>query len=413
MNDKKKILLCVTGGVAIYKSLELIRLLKQNNIEVQVALSHTAQKLIAPFLFETISQQKVLTSLLDQLHPDKIQHIEIAQSVDLIVVAPATANIIGKVANGIADELISTTLLAANAPVIFAPAMNDKMWENTFLQNNIAKLKKAGAIILEPQKDFLACGSYGFGKMQNPEFIANFIQQYIEDNKSQSAKKPLKNKKALITLGATREYLDPFRFISNGSSGKMGLAVAEALAEQGATIALIYGDVKEPIPSSWQAIKASTTDSMRQKLKEQAAEYDIIVMCAAISDYKPDNYKKNKIKQREIKITMQKTTDIIAELGKQKKCNQVLVGFSAETENIEENAKKKLNQKNLDLIYTNLITKDSGFGSEYSTYQILSSEKVGKIKHKPKKAGAKELIQWIQLKIKEKEIKLQSSKIKN
>ena len=287
----KKILICVTGGIAAYKTLELIRILAEKNFTIQVAMSKAAQKFISPLSFETLSQNKVARSLFEFSNNAEIEHIHLAQSFDIVVVAPATANIIAKFACGIADDLISTILLASNLPLIFVPAMNCEMWQKKILQKNIQEIQKQGAVVLEPQEGSLACGSYGLGKMQEPKFIADFIYNYF------SSKKNFAGKKILISLGATREYLDPFRFISNASSGKMGLELANLFLEQGAEVFLVCGDIRISIPSIFDYQKVLTTEEMKEKMLSLAPNYDCIVMCAAVSDYQSQNLGKEKIKQ--------------------------------------------------------------------------------------------------------------------
>ena len=331
----KKILICVTGGIAAYKTLELIRILAEKNFTIQVAMSKAAQNFISPLSFETLSQNKVGCSLFEFSNNAEIEHIQLAQSFAIIVVAPATANIIAKFACGIADDLISTILLASNVPLIFAPAMNCEMWQKKVVQENIQKIQKQGAVVLEPQEGSLACGSYGLGKMQEAKVIADFIYNYFSSSKNFACKKTFASKKILISLGATREYLDPFRFISNASSGKMGLELANLFLEQGAEVFLVCGDIRIPIPSVFDYQKVLTTEEMKEKMLSLAPNYDCIIMCAAVSDYRSQNLGKEKTKQDSWQVSLKKTTDILAELGKNKKKGQLLVGFAAETSYLE------------------------------------------------------------------------------
>ena len=387
----KKILICVTGGIAAYKTLELIRILAEKNFTIQVAMSKAAQKFISPLSFETLSQNKVARSLFEFSNNAEIEHIHLAQSFDIVVVAPATANIIAKFACGIADDLISTILLASNLPLIFVPAMNCEMWQKKILQKNIQEIQKQGAVVLEPQEGSLACGSYGLGKMQEPKFIADFIYNYF------SSKKNFAGKKILISLGATREYLDPFRFISNASSGKMGLELANLFLEQGAEVFLVCGDIRISIPSIFDYQKVLTTEEMKEKMLSLAPNYDCIVMCAAVSDYQSQNLGKEKIKQDNWQVTFKKTTDILAKLGENKKRGQLLVGFAAESHHLESYAKEKMKSKNLDLICANKIgTKDSGFESDNSEYQIFSRLETTELKKSSKKEASAILVQSIE-----------------
>ena len=393
----KKILICVTGGIAAYKTLELIRILAEKNFTLQVAMSKAAQEFISPLSFKTLSQNRVAVSLFEFSNHAEIEHIQLAQSFDMIVVAPATANIIAKFATGLADDLISTILLASNVPLLFAPAMNCEMWQKKVVQENIQKIQKQKAIVLEPQEGSLACGSYGLGKMQEPEFIADFIYNYFFSQKNFAGKKIFAGKNILISLGATREYLDPFRFISNASSGKMGLALANLFLQQGAKVILVCGDTRISIPSIFHCEQALTTEEMKEKILNLAPNYDCIIMCAAVSDYRSQNLAKEKTKQDSWQLSLKKTTDILAELGKNKKKGQLLVGFAAESNAIDIYAKEKLKEKNIDLIFANKIgSKDSGFESDNSEYQIFSRQENTELKKSTKKEAALELILWIE-----------------
>ena len=393
-NPPKKILLCICGSIAAYKSLELIRILQDKGIEVNVAMSEAAQKLITPLSFEIISKNEVILSTFQTSKTGKIEHIEFAQEVDLILVAPATANILSKFAYGLGDDLISTILLAASVPIIFAPAMNDKMWEKEIVQNNIKKAKNTGAIVLDTTKGLLACNSYGMGKMLSPESIAEFTYSSLfQINHATSS--VIRGKKVLITLGATREYLDPFRFITNASSGKMGLEIAKILKQQLAEVFLICGDLKLDIPSMFSTTFITSTEEMADQVLQKFLCYDIIIMCAAVTDYKTHQRAK-KIKQDKLQVTFTKTIDILYELGKKKSKNQILVGFAAETDNLEHYAVEKLQKKNLDLIFANKIGDlESGFGSTNTTYQIISKQSKGKLTTATKTKGASDLVSSI------------------
>jgi phosphopantothenoylcysteine decarboxylase/phosphopantothenate--cysteine ligase len=391
-NPLKKILLCICGSIAAYKSLELIRILQEQGIEVEVAMSEAAQKFVTPLSLETISKNKVILSSFQATKTGKIDHIESAQNVDLILIAPATANILSKFVCGIGDDLISTILLAADAPIIFSPAMNDKMWEKEIVQTNRKKAEKLGAIVLETEKGVLACGSYGMGKMKEPESIARFITSHWVKNSTNNYK-GFQGKKVLLTLGATREYLDPFRFITNDSSGKMGMEIAHILKNNQVEVFLICGVVKVDIPSTFGSVFVSGTKQMADEVISRAPDYDIVIMCAAISDYKVKAPKTQKIKTKEMNLSLHKTVDILYQLGKTKKEGQILVGFSAETENMESYATEKLKRKNLDIIFANKInTPTAGFGAENSTFQIISRENKGKIATRSKMEAASELI---------------------
>ena len=392
-NNPKKILLCVCGSIAAYKTPEIIRILQEQQIEVQVAMSEAAQKFITPLSLETISKRKVILSHFQANKEGKINHIEATQKIDMIVVAPATGNILSKFVCGFGDDLISTILLAANVPIVFAPAMNDKMWESKIIQKNIEKAKELGALILDTQIGLLACGSYGIGKMLTPEKIVEFIVNY---GRKKIFENNLSNKKVLISLGATKEYLDPFRFISNDSSGKMGLAIANAFLAYTKEIFLVCANTSVSIPSNFEKVFVTTTEQMAKKVIKKAKYFDIIVMCAAVSDYKLAKDQKSKIKDQSIQLTLDKTVDILFELGKKKRKGQVLVGFAAETKKIQTYAIEKIEKKNLDFIYANKIgSKKSGFGSDNSNFQIISKETINKTKIVSKENAAKELVSCI------------------
>ena len=384
----KRILLCVCGSIASYKSLELIRILKEQCYSVKVAVSQSALEFITLLSLETISQEKVIYSRFQNSESGKIDHIAAAQEIDMIVVAPATANILAKFVYGIGDDLISTILLATNVPIFFAPAMNVKMWENPIIQNNIEKAKKFGAVVLNTTKGLLACNSYGMGKMLEAKEIANIIFEYWEKNIIYPS---LQGKKVLISLGGTREYIDPFRFISNASSGKMGLALADIFKKQGIEIFLVCAHTEMSIPAVFQQKQVITTTEMANEMLQRASDYDIIIMCAAISDYKT-NIQHRKIKEEKVNLELEKTLDILKELGKNKKEGQILVGFAAETDSLEFYATEKLKKKNLDIIFGNKIEQKRGFGTNKITYQIITNKKISALLTEDKKRAANQLV---------------------
>ena len=388
MQKHKRVLLCICGSIASYKSLELIRILQEKGCSVKVAVSESALEFVRPLSLEVISQQKIISSSFQNSEEGKIDHIQAAQEVDLIVVAPATANIFAKFVHGMGDDLISTILLAASVPILFAPAMNDKMWENPLVQNNIQKAKNLGAIVLETVEGLLACNNYGMGKMLEAADIADVALDELVQKQNLYPK--LKGKKVLISLGATREYLDSFRFISNASSGKMGLILASIFKKQKAKIFLVCGHTQVSIPEFLPKICVSSTTEMANEMLKRAFDYDIVIMCAAVSDYKLTK-EENKIKKAKFSLELEKTIDILYELGKRKK-SQILVGFAAETRNLEAHARDKLKNKNLDLIFANEINESSGFGTDIISYQIISKKKKSKLKIETKIKAAEQLV---------------------
>ncbi len=355
----KKILLGITGGIASYKSAELIRLLIKNNAVVNVVMTESATKFVTPMTFQTLSMNPVLTDTFDTAHGVEIKHISLPQECDAFVIAPATANIIGKIAAGIGDDLLTSMVLACTKPILIVPSMNNFMWENKIVQGNIKKLKEHGFIIMEPSEGFLACGYEGKGRMPEPEEILDEIVRLVTP-------KDLANKKILITAGPTREPIDPVRFISNPSSGKMGYALAKEAKNRGAKVTLISGPSSLKPPNVNKFIPVETAKEMAERVFKEAGESDVVIMTAAVADYTPAKYSANKIKKKvgKLNIELIRTTDVLKKLGEHKD-KKILVGFAAETENIEANAMRKLKEKNLDLIVLNKIgEKGSGFASD-------------------------------------------------
>lgn len=344
---KGKILLCVTGGIAAYKAIDLASQLTKSGFEVKIALTKNAQRFVSALSFSAIINQGVHTNLFE--NSDPIPHIHLADWADLTIVAPATANIIAKAAQGIGDDLVSTILLSQPKPVLFVPAMNVHIYEHPATQNNLKILKERGNYILEPETGLLACGYEGKGKYPPNEEVIYAIRCYLKYPAN------LTGKKILVTAGATAEPIDPMRMITNKSSGKMGLSIARAFALRGAEVTLVYGIVTETIPYYMKnSIFAPTAKLMYDAVMKQAKNYDIIVQCAAVSDYKPIKASTQKIKKsKNFNLELIATPDILEQLGKNKPPKQKLIGFAAESEHILENAKEKLQKKNLDLICAN------------------------------------------------------------
>ena len=370
MSKEKCVVMGVTGGIAVYKALDIISALRKKNVDVRVIMTKHAMEFVNPITFQAISQNIVTTDMFEEPKAWEIQHISLAKRADVFLVAPATANIIGKVANGIADDMLSTTIMATKAKVIFAPAMNTNMYENPIVQENIKKLKNLGYEFIEPSSGRLACGDEGKGKLAPVQNIVDSTMSNLYD------KKDLVGKKVLVTAGPTRAEIDPVRFISNHSTGKMGYAIAEEARDRGADVTLISGPTNEEPPIGVNIIKVTTNSEMRDKVLSLYDNSDIVIKSAAVADYKPKEYSNQKIKKGEgsLVIELVRDNDILKELGDKKK-NQILVGFAAESQNVVENAKKKIEKKNLDYIVANDITsKDTGFASSDNKVIIITKE---------------------------------------
>jgi phosphopantothenoylcysteine decarboxylase/phosphopantothenate--cysteine ligase len=363
----KRIVLGVTGGIAAYKAAEFVRLLVKEEADVHVVMTENAQKFMAPLTFQTLSGNLVVTDPFALLEDSEIGHIALADLAELVVILPATANIIGKIANGIADDFLSTMVMATKAPVLFVPSMNVNMWENKALQKNIQTLTDIGYHLMEPGEGELACHWYGKGRL--PEL--NEVVEKIEDLFSP---KDLKGEKIVITAGPTQEPIDPVRFITNPSSGKMGYALATMARRRGAEVALITGPVSLPSPRrDIQWVPVRSAEEMREAVFSHLGGSSVVIKAAAVSDYRPKVTSEKKIKKgsSDYILALERTKDILEELGR-KKGNRILVGFAAETEDAVANAKKKLQEKNLDFIVVNDVTKPgAGFGSDTNQVKIL------------------------------------------
>ncbi|MBW6409794.1 bifunctional phosphopantothenoylcysteine decarboxylase/phosphopantothenate--cysteine ligase CoaBC [Clostridium weizhouense] len=366
---KKCVVLGVSGGIAVYKALEIVSLLRKKDIEVRVIMTKSATEFVTPLSFQSLSQNMVTCDMFSEPKAWEIQHISLAEKADIFLVAPATANIIGKVANGIADDMLSTTIMATKAKVIFAPAMNTNMYNNPIVQENIEKLKRLGYEFIEPASGRLACGDIGKGKLESPEIIVDKVM-------SEFVNKDLIGKKVLVTAGPTISPIDPVRFITNRSTGKMGYAIAKEARNRGAEVTLISGPTSLDVPKNINLVKISTNNEMKDEVNKYFGDSDIIIKSAAVADYKIEKYSTQKIKKLEgnLDLTFIRDSDILMELGN-KKTKQILVGFAAESQNLKENAQNKLLKKNLDYIVANDITSnDTGFASEDNKVVILSKE---------------------------------------
>lgn len=344
----------VAGGIACYKTVELVRLLVKENFVVQVIMTRGAMEFVTPLTFQTLSGRPVATETFDLTQESEIGHINLADSADVLVIAPATANVIGKIAAGIADDLLTTVLMATQAPALIAPAMNIHMYENPILQENLRKLRRVGYHLMEPAEGYLACGYEGKGRLPEPEKILEEIRRLLK-------KKDLVGERLLITAGPNREPLDPVRYISNRSSGKMGYALARAGLRRGAEVTLISGPTELEPPSGARLVRVTTAEEMRHAVLEEFPRCTSVIMAAAVTDYRPVDRATKKIKRGKgpIELRLEPNPDILKELGARKN-GKMLVGFAAETEELLANAEKKLTDKNLDMIVANNVTEAGG-----------------------------------------------------
>lgn len=365
----KCVVIGVTGGIAVYKALDVISALRKKDIEVHVIMTESASKFVNPLTFQSISQNMVVTDMFAEPKAWEIQHISLAQKADLMLIAPATANVIGKISNGIADDMLSTTVMATKAKVLIAPAMNTNMYQNPIVQNNISKLKDFGYKFIEPASGRLACGDIGIGKLADVNTIVERVIEELEDKEQD-----LLGKKVLVSAGPTIAPIDPVRYITNRSTGKMGYAIAKEARDRGAEVILVSGPTNLEPPKNVKIINIKTNEEMRKEILQNFKWADIVIKSAAVADYKPKEYSKEKIKKGEgdLNICLTRDNDILKFLG-EIKTHQVLVGFAAESDNVLENAERKLKNKNLDFIVANDITSsDTGFGSEDNKVVILS-----------------------------------------
>ncbi|HHY74575.1 MAG TPA: bifunctional phosphopantothenoylcysteine decarboxylase/phosphopantothenate--cysteine ligase CoaBC [Bacillus bacterium] len=365
----KKILLCVSGGIAVYKAAALTSKLVQAGAIVKVMMTPSARKFVQPLTFQALSRNDVYVDTFDEKDSDKIAHIDLADWADLVVVAPATANIIGKLANGIADCMISTTLLATTARVWIAPAMNVHMYDHPAVKRNIHILHSFGYEFIEPSEGYLVCGYVGKGRLEEPEKMVELVQNFFNEDSF-----GLKGKKILVTAGPTREIIDPVRYITNRSTGKMGYAVAEVAANLGADVTLISGRTSLAQPKNVTFIQIETAQEMYEEVMKYYPETELVIKTAAVADYRPSNVYEHKMKKQEgdLSIQLERTIDILKTLGEQKE-KQILVGFAAETENVEAYAEKKLKTKNLDMIVANNVKeKGAGFGVDTNIITIYT-----------------------------------------
>lgn len=371
--QNKKVLLAVTGGIAVYKACDLTSKLTQAGADVRVIMTESACEFVSPLTFQALSRNPVYTDTFDEKDPKKIAHIDLADWAEIVIIAPATANSLSKIANGLGDDMLTTTLLATRATIYVAPAMNVHMYQNQAVIENMQKLTRFGYNFIEPGAGYLACGYVGKGRLEEPKTIIDVITKHESD------KDLLNGKKVLITAGPTREEVDPVRFFSNRSTGKMGFALAEVAARLGAEVTLVSGPVNLKIKNEHiKQIKVITAEDMYQAVHEHFHDADIVIKAAAVADYRPKETHTEKMKKSDEALTfeMERTKDILKSLGEIKE-NQFLIGFAAETENHLANGKEKLIKKNLDAIIINNVSEEgAGFASDTNIVTYLDKDLV-------------------------------------
>lgn len=369
MLKNKTVLLGVTGSIAAYKIANLARMIKKLGGNVHVLMTKNAENFINPFTFETLTQNKCLIDTFDRNFQYSVEHVALAKQADVVMVAPASANVIGKIANGIADDMLTTTVMACPCKKIIAPAMNHNMFHNPIVQDNIKKLEGYGYEIVAPSHGMLANGDMGDGRMPDEEILLEYILREV------SHEKDLTEKKVLVTAGATREAIDPVRFITNHSTGKMGMAIARAAMLRGAEVTVVKGHTEVDAPMFTEVIETASAEDMYNAVVACSADMDIIIKAAAVADYTPEAVADEKIKKSggESSISLKRTKDILKSLGETKRDSQFLCGFSMETENVLENSKKKLESKNADMICANSLRRDgAGFGTDTNIITVIT-----------------------------------------
>lgn len=369
---KPCVVLGVTGGIAVYKACELLRLLQKRGIDVFVVMTQNACRFVAPLTFETLSGHPVAVDTFDRPQTWEVEHIALAKRADLFLIAPATANIMGKMACGIADDMLSTTVMATRAPVLVAPAMNTGMWENAAVQQNVKTLRARGVEIVAPVSGHLACGDSGAGKLEDVAVIAERACELL------FAKKDMEGLRVMVTAGPSREALDPVRYISNRSSGKMGYAIAQAAQKRGAEVTLLSGPVAIEAPQGVKLVPFTTTQEMLDRASELAQEQDLLIQAAAPADYRAKEIAPQKIKKQggePMTFTLVENPDVAATLGKAKRSGQVFVGFAAETNDVLAHARDKLARKNLDMIVANDVTRPgAGFDVDTNIVTLITKD---------------------------------------
>ena len=388
----KKILLCVSGGIAVYKAVALVSKLTQAGATVKVIMTESARQFVNPLSFQVMSKNDVFYDTFDEKDSSVIAHIDLADWADLVLVAPATANVIGKLANGIADDMVTTTLLATTAPVWVAPAMNVHMYDHPAVLRNIDRLYADGIRFIEPSAGYLACGYVGKGRLEEPEKIVAIMSKFFEPQQ-----KPLAGKKVIVSAGPTLERIDPVRYLSNFSSGKMGYAMAEAARDLGANVTLVHGPVSLADPHGMKVVAIESAEQMLKAITDEYDDADIVIKAAAVADYRPKYAATQKVKKQDgdASIELERTPDILATLGAMKH-QQLLVGFAAETNDVETYALGKLERKNADYIIANDVSKsDRGFGADQNTVTLYGHDFKQSFPSTAKTQLAKQLLEVI------------------
>lgn len=392
MLTEKTVVLGVTGSIAAYKTVNLARMLMKLGAQVHVLMTRNAVNFINPITFETLTQHKCLIDTFDRSFEYSVEHVALAKKADLVMIAPASANVIGKIANGIADDMLTTTVMACPCKKIIAPAMNHNMFHNPIVQDNIKKLSDYGYEIVEPSRGMLANGDIGDGRMPDEELLLEYIIKEI------AYEKDMRGKKVLVTAGATVEPIDPVRYITNHSSGKMGFALARNAFLRGADVTLVMGSCENEPPFFVNTVRISSAKEMFDAVTEIAKNADIIVKAAAVADYRPKNISNEKLKKNSESMTieLEKTDDILKALGDNKKKGQFICGFSMETENLIENSRKKLINKNADMIAANNLKQDgAGFGTDTNIITLITRDKEIQLEKMSKDKAAEKIFDFI------------------
>lgn len=391
MLEGKHIVLGVTGSIAAYKTASLASMLKKQRADVTVIMTKNAANFINPITFEELTGNKCLVDTFDRNFVHSVEHISLARQTDVFLIAPASANVIAKAACGIADDMLTTTFLACDCPKIVAPAMNTRMYRNPVTQDNLKRLRHYQTEVITPAKGYLACGDVGEGKMPEPEVLFEYLVRALTP-------KDMTGQKVLVTAGPTREKIDPVRYISNHSTGKMGYAIARAAMMRGAEVTLVTGKTQLTPPVRVETIEITTAAEMAEAVKSLAEEQDIIIKAAAVADYRPKYTAEEKLKKKEsdMSIALERTEDILGFLGAHKRKGQFLCGFSMETENMEQNSREKLHKKNLDLIVANnLKQQGAGFGTDTNIVTLLSETDSVQLPMMSKESVANRLLDYI------------------
>jgi phosphopantothenoylcysteine decarboxylase/phosphopantothenate--cysteine ligase len=388
----KKIILGITGGIAAYKSAALTSLLIKAGASVQVIMTEHAKEFIAPLTFEALTGRRCLTDTFDRNHEYSTEHVALAKEADAVMIAPATANVIAKLAHGIADDMLTTTVLACDCSKMIAPAMNTRMYENPVTQENIETLKRHGMTVIEPAKGRLACGDVGAGKMPEPEELLQYVLM------SCAYEKDMTGRRVLVTAGPTQELLDPVRYITNHSTGKMGYSIAKICALRGAEVTLVSGKTSLTPPLFVKVVPVVTAEDMFREVTARSTGMDIIIKAAAVADYRPKNVSDEKMKKSDTELTieLERTKDILGHLGHHKEKGQFLCGFAMETQNLLENAKEKLSRKNADMIVANnLKIQGAGFGTDTNVVTIITEDGIQALELMSKEMAAEQILNEI------------------